>query len=74
MASGLSGKAEDELLELSSDCTLRMRFNQQGPAEFWPTVEKEYREIALQAMRISLDIQDIFLSNDGNKDKIQGTA
>ncbi len=40
MASGLSGKAEDELLELSSDRTLRMRFNQQGPAEFWPTVEK----------------------------------
>ncbi|RXN12879.1 zinc finger BED domain-containing 5-like protein [Labeo rohita] len=39
IASGLSGKAEDELLELSSDCTLRMRFNQQGPAEFWPTAE-----------------------------------
>lgn len=27
MASGLSGKAEDKLLVLSSDCTLRMRFS-----------------------------------------------
>ncbi len=61
MASGLSGKAEDELLELSSDRTLRMRFNQQGPAEFWPTVEKEYREIALQAMRILLPFPTTYL-------------
>ncbi|KAI2664148.1 Zinc finger BED domain-containing protein 5 [Labeo rohita] len=52
MASGLSRKAEDELLELSSDRTPRMRFNQQGPAKFWPTVEKEYNEVALQAIRI----------------------
>ncbi len=54
MASGLSGKAEDELSELSSDRTLRMRFNQQVPAEFWPMVEKEYKEVSLQAMRILL--------------------
>ncbi|KAK7128390.1 hypothetical protein R3I94_016840 [Phoxinus phoxinus] len=61
MASGLSGKAEDELLELSSDRTLRMRFNQQGPAEFWPTVEKEYKEVALQAMRILLPFPTTYL-------------
>uniref|UniRef100_A0A672QSJ4 BED-type domain-containing protein n=1 Tax=Sinocyclocheilus grahami TaxID=75366 RepID=A0A672QSJ4_SINGR len=62
MASGLSGKAKDELLELSSDRTLRMRFNMQGPAEFWPTVEKEYKEVALQAMiilyRARLNVED----------------
>lgn len=61
IASGLSGKAEDELLELSSDRTLRMRFNQQGPAEFWPTVEKEYKEVALQAMRILLPFLTTYL-------------
>lgn len=61
IASGLSGKAEDELLELSSDRTLRMRFNQQGPAEFWPTVEKEYKEVALQAMRILLPFPTTYL-------------
>nr|XP_055055877.1 zinc finger BED domain-containing protein 5-like [Misgurnus anguillicaudatus] len=59
MASGLSGKAE--LLELSSDRTLRMKFNQQTLSEFWPMVEKEYKEVALQAMRLLLPFPTTYL-------------
>ncbi|KAL1274310.1 hypothetical protein QQF64_027124 [Cirrhinus molitorella] len=62
MASGLSRKVEDEHLELSTDSTPRMRFNQQGPAKFWPTVEKDYNELALQAMRILFPFPTTYLS------------
>ncbi|KAL1268580.1 hypothetical protein QQF64_033943 [Cirrhinus molitorella] len=49
------------LLEFSSGGTLRNRFNQQSPADFWHTVEKEYKEVALQAMRILLPIPTTYL-------------
>ncbi|KAG9282105.1 zinc finger BED domain-containing protein 5-like [Astyanax mexicanus] len=61
MASGLFGKAEDELLELSSDRTLKMKFKQQTPAEFWPIIGNEYKEVTLQAMRILLPFPTTYL-------------
>ncbi|KAK5856870.1 hypothetical protein PBY51_008434 [Eleginops maclovinus] len=36
---GLGGKAEEELLDLACDGTLRIRFGQGGHVDFWPSVE-----------------------------------
>ncbi|KAK1899896.1 Zinc finger MYM-type protein 6, partial [Dissostichus eleginoides] len=47
--SGLSGKAEEELLDLACDGTLRIRFGQGEHVDFWPSVEQEYPEIAAVA-------------------------
>jgi len=40
--SGLTGKAEEELLDLSSDRTLKARFQQVSFADFWPYLSHEY--------------------------------
>ncbi|KAF3845734.1 hypothetical protein F7725_002812 [Dissostichus mawsoni] len=52
LARGLSGKAEEELLDLACDGTLRIRFGQGEHVDFWPSVEQEYPEIAAVAMRM----------------------
>ncbi|KAJ4925387.1 hypothetical protein JOQ06_018119 [Pogonophryne albipinna] len=60
-ARGLSGKAEEELLDLACDGTLRIRFGQGGHVDFWPSVEQEYPEIAAVAMRVLLPFPTTYL-------------
>ncbi|XP_042228809.1 zinc finger BED domain-containing protein 5-like [Homarus americanus] len=51
-ARGLSGKAEEELLELPCDGTQRIRFRQGVHVDFWPSVQQEYPELVVTAMKI----------------------
>uniref|UniRef100_A0A3B4ZRM2 HAT C-terminal dimerisation domain-containing protein n=1 Tax=Stegastes partitus TaxID=144197 RepID=A0A3B4ZRM2_9TELE len=52
--SGLSGRAEEELVDLSCDRTLKARFQQVPCADFWPSLSREYPELTAEAMRILL--------------------
>ncbi|XP_071399292.1 SCAN domain-containing protein 3-like [Centroberyx affinis] len=60
-ARGLSGKAEEELLDLACDGTLRIRFGQGGHVDFWPSVEQEYPELAAVAMQVLLPFPTTYL-------------
>lgn len=59
--SGLTGKAEEELLVLSCDRTLKARFQQVAHANFWPFHSHEYPELTAEAMRILLPFPTTYL-------------
>lgn len=59
--SGLTGEAEEELLDLSSDRTLKARFQQVSFADFWPYLSHEYPELTAEAMRILLSFPTTYL-------------
>ncbi|MBN3272409.1 ZBED5 protein, partial [Polyodon spathula] len=50
----LSGRAEEELLEMSCDRTLKIKFQEQAPYQFWPTVATEYPVLVTEAMKVVL--------------------
>ena len=60
-ASGLTGKAEEELLDLSCDRTLKVRFQQVSYADFWLSLSHEYPELTTEAMRILLPFPTTYL-------------
>lgn len=50
----LTGKAEEQLLELSCDRTLKVRFQQVNHARFWSSFSQEYPDLTAEAMKILL--------------------
>ena len=52
--SGLTSKAEDELVDLSCDRTLKARFQQVSHVDFWLSLSREYPELTAQAMQVLL--------------------
>ncbi|XP_057191418.1 SCAN domain-containing protein 3-like [Triplophysa rosa] len=60
-ANGLTGKAEEQLLELSCDRTLKARFQQVNLANFWPSLSHEYPELTAEAMQILLPFPTTYL-------------
>uniref|UniRef100_A0A667WR08 DUF4371 domain-containing protein n=1 Tax=Myripristis murdjan TaxID=586833 RepID=A0A667WR08_9TELE len=57
----LTGKAEEELLELSCDGTLKVRFRQLAHEDFWASLSHEYPELTTEAMRILLPFPTTYL-------------
>ncbi|XP_060774418.1 SCAN domain-containing protein 3-like [Neoarius graeffei] len=57
----LTGKAEEELVDLSCDRTLKARFQQVSHAEFWPSLAFEYPELTAHAMQILLPFPTTYL-------------
>lgn len=53
-ANGLSGKAEEQLLELSCDRTFKARFQQVNRANFWFSLSYEYPKLTAEALQILL--------------------
>ncbi|XP_057184172.1 zinc finger MYM-type protein 6-like [Triplophysa rosa] len=60
-ANGLTGKAEEQLLDLSCDRTLKARFQQVNLANFWPSLSHEYPELTAEAMQILLPFPTTYL-------------
>lgn len=61
-ANGLTGKAEEQLLDLSCDRTLKVRFLQVNLANFWPSISHEYPKLTAEAMQILLPFPTTCLS------------
>ena len=59
--SGLTSKAEDELVDLSCDRTLKARFQQVSHVDFWPSLSREYPELTAQAMQVLLPFPTTYL-------------
>ena len=59
--SGLTGKAEEELMDLSCDRTLKAQFQQLSHADFWPSLSHEYPELTAEVMRILLPFPTTYL-------------
>lgn len=59
--SDLTGQAEEELLDLSCDRTLKVRFQQMPHADFCPTLSHEYPELTAKAMGILLPFPTTYL-------------
>ena len=59
--SGLTSKAEDELVVLSCDRTLKARFQQVSHVDFWPSLSREYPELTAQAMQVLLPFPTTYL-------------
>ncbi|XP_077100002.1 SCAN domain-containing protein 3-like [Siphateles boraxobius] len=57
----LTSKAEEELVDLSCDRTLKARFQQVSHADFWPFLSREYPELTAQAMQILLQFPTTYL-------------
>ena len=57
----LTGKAEEEFVDLSCDRTLKARFQQVSHEDFWPSLSLEYPELTAQAMQILLPFPTTYL-------------
>ncbi|KAJ8348816.1 hypothetical protein SKAU_G00274050 [Synaphobranchus kaupii] len=60
-SSVLTGKAEEELLEVSCDRTFKARFQQMSHVDFWPSLSQEYPELTAVAMKILLPFPTTYL-------------
>lgn len=57
----LSGKAEQELVELSCDRTLKIKFQEQALYQFWPTVAVDYPVLVKEAMKVLLPFPTTYI-------------
>lgn len=63
--SALNSKAEEQLIELSCDGGLKLRFTALSICDFWLTVKSEYPELALESMKVLLRFATTYLSETG---------
>lgn len=64
------------LIELSTECTMQMKFQLQTPGPFWFHASKEYADIGNEALKVFLLFALTYLrkaafSNVGDQDKTQ---
>ena len=63
--SGLTGKAEEQLAELSSDSALKAKFGEMKLDEFWLSIESEYPELVDQCLKIIVPFSSTYLCETG---------
>lgn len=63
--SALNSKAEEQLIELSCDGGLKLRFTALSICDFWLSVKSEYPELALESMKVLLPFATTYLSETG---------
>lgn len=61
IANGLTGKAEEQLLELYNDRTLKAQFQQVSQANIWFSFSHEYPKLIAEAMQILLPFSTTYL-------------
>ncbi|XP_025412554.1 zinc finger BED domain-containing protein 5-like [Sipha flava] len=53
---------EEQLIDISSDSSLRMKFSSFSLLEFWSSIKDEYSEISIKALRVLLPFATSYLS------------
>uniref|UniRef100_A0A1Y1M059 HAT C-terminal dimerisation domain-containing protein n=1 Tax=Photinus pyralis TaxID=7054 RepID=A0A1Y1M059_PHOPY len=65
ITTGISTKAEEELIDLSENTFLKEIFNPQKLAEFWLSVEETYPTLSLEAMKILMPFTSSYICETG---------
>lgn len=54
MLTGISTKADEELIDISEDTSLKLKFSRNNLIEFWLSTQQKYQTLSTEALKVLL--------------------
>lgn len=65
MLTGISTKADEELIDISEDTSLKLKFSRNNLIEFWLSAQQKYQTLSTEALKVLLPFSSSYLCEVG---------
>jgi len=62
---GISTKADEELIDISKDSLLKLKFSRNNLIEFWLSAQQKYKTLSTEALKVLLPFSSSYLGQVG---------